>query len=112
MWENDMPYSSEAIKAAKDLGYPKTVINAIKAAKTENEIIRIMATAREKYLNADDETIIALSGGYFTPKENKYIEEHCDDDYREIAKAIKRKPESVRQKIYRYRRKKELYAKN
>ena len=41
-------YRISAIKAAKDLGYDKDVIKRLKAAKTENEIERIMREARTK----------------------------------------------------------------
>lgn len=37
-------------KTARELQYPKETIDAIKAAKTENEIYRILATARERWL--------------------------------------------------------------
>ena len=42
-------YRDNAIKAAKDLLYPKEVIDKVKAAKTEDEIERIMINARKKY---------------------------------------------------------------
>jgi hypothetical protein len=40
-------YKRFAINAAKDLLYPDTVIEAIKRAKSENEISRILTKARE-----------------------------------------------------------------
>lgn len=39
-------YKKQALQAAKDLGYSKTVQNEIREAKTEAEIERIMVTAR------------------------------------------------------------------
>ena len=39
-------YKRSAIKTAKDLLYPQTVILRLEAATTENEICRIMKTAR------------------------------------------------------------------
>ena len=41
-------YKLQAVKAAKDLGYNSDVIKRLKAAKTENEIERIMREARTK----------------------------------------------------------------
>ena len=41
-------YKIQAVKAAKDLGYGNEVIKRIKAAKTDNEIERIMREARTK----------------------------------------------------------------
>ena len=40
-------YKKFAVNAAKDLLYPDTVIEAIKRAKSENEISRILTKARE-----------------------------------------------------------------
>lgn len=40
-------YKKFAINAAKDLLYPDVVIDAIKRAKSENEISRILTKARE-----------------------------------------------------------------
>lgn len=39
-------YRSQALEAAEGLCYPDTIIEAVTAAKTENEISRIMAGAR------------------------------------------------------------------
>ena len=41
-------YKRTAIRAAKDLFYPQSVILRLQSATTENEICRIMRTAREK----------------------------------------------------------------
>lgn len=41
-------YKLQAVKAAKDLGYDKDDIKRLKAAKSENEIERIMREARTK----------------------------------------------------------------
>lgn len=41
-------YKLQAVKAAKDLDYDKDVIKRLKAAKSENEIERIMREARTK----------------------------------------------------------------
>ena len=41
-------YRKDALKAAKDLGYGEEVIQQIKNAKTDDEISRIMASARMK----------------------------------------------------------------
>lgn len=41
-------YRDNAIKAAKDLFYPKEVIEKVKAAKSEAEVCRIMANARRE----------------------------------------------------------------
>lgn len=43
-------YMINAIKAAEDLGYPEEVVNKIKKCKTDSEISRIMATARNNSL--------------------------------------------------------------
>lgn len=40
-------YRREAKNAARDLGYGSKVIEAIRKAKTEEEIIRIMQNARK-----------------------------------------------------------------
>ena len=40
-------YKQKAIAAAKQLYYTKSVIEKLKAATTENEITKIMVTARE-----------------------------------------------------------------
>ena len=42
----DTHYRREALRAAKDFRYGDLVIAKIKAAKSDNEISRIMATAR------------------------------------------------------------------
>lgn len=44
----DVSYRSMALKAARELNYGKEVILKIRAAKTDAEICRIMATAREE----------------------------------------------------------------
>lgn len=41
-------YKKDAIKAATELRYGKEVIDAIRAAETDNEISRIMAAARNE----------------------------------------------------------------
>lgn len=46
-------YRSQAKKAAKDLRYGDDVIQAIKNAKSEAEIARIMKTARERSFDDD-----------------------------------------------------------
>lgn len=43
-------YRSQAVKAARDLGYGLDTITRIKEAKTESEIDRIMKSARHKFL--------------------------------------------------------------
>lgn len=40
-------YKEQALKAAKDLNYSSSIIKKIKAAKTDDEIYRIMHKARE-----------------------------------------------------------------
>lgn len=46
MARNDYIYKLQAISAAKDLGYSKSVIAALRNATTANEISRIMCNAR------------------------------------------------------------------
>lgn len=46
-----MGYKDEAIKAAKDLHYGKHVINKLIAARNENEVGHIMASARKERLD-------------------------------------------------------------
>lgn len=41
-------YKTQAVKAAKDLGYGKDVIDRIENAKCDAEITRIMRTERER----------------------------------------------------------------
>ncbi len=41
-------YKLHAIKAAKDLYYPKEVISRLQSATTESEIERIMTSARKE----------------------------------------------------------------
>ena len=41
-------YKKEALEAAMDLNYSKEVIRKIEDAKSDNEISRIMKTARER----------------------------------------------------------------
>ena len=41
-------YKRTAIKTAKELFYPNSVILRLQSAKTESEIARIMRTARER----------------------------------------------------------------
>lgn len=48
-------YRRQAIKAAEDFKYGRKVENALKAAKTEREITRIMATARKKRFDKEFE---------------------------------------------------------
>lgn len=43
-------YRADAISAAKDLGYPQSIIIDILMCKTESEISSIMSKARETYL--------------------------------------------------------------
>lgn len=43
-------YKCNAIRTAKDLCYPESVILRLKSATTDAEICRIMHSAREKYL--------------------------------------------------------------
>lgn len=43
-------YRSQAVKAARDLGYGLDTITRIKEAKTESEIDRIMKSARHEFL--------------------------------------------------------------
>lgn len=44
----EQEYKKNALKAAKQLGYGKAVVEKIKAAKTDGEIARIMTTARKE----------------------------------------------------------------
>ena len=46
MARNDYIYKLQAISAAKDLGYSKSVIAALRSAKTADQITRIMCNAR------------------------------------------------------------------
>lgn len=46
MARSDYVYKLQAISAAKDLGYPNSVIAALRSAETANEITRIMCNAR------------------------------------------------------------------
>ena len=48
MSREEYNYKRIAITTAKDLYYPKSVILRLQSATTENEICRIMRTAREK----------------------------------------------------------------
>ena len=41
-------YKCQAIRTAKDLFYPESVISRLQSATTESEIARIMITAREE----------------------------------------------------------------
>ena len=41
-------WKKKAIKAAKELDYSEEVIEAIRSAKTQNEITRILTTARRR----------------------------------------------------------------
>ena len=41
-------YKRTAIRTAKDLLYPESVISQLQSAQTESEICRIMRTAREE----------------------------------------------------------------
>lgn len=41
-------YKKEALEAARDLRYSREVINKIREAKSDNEISRIMKSARER----------------------------------------------------------------
>lgn len=43
-------YKNSAIRAAEDLGYPKSVIDDIIRSSTDSEISRIMENARVNYL--------------------------------------------------------------
>ncbi len=51
MAKNDYIYKLQAIHAAKDLGYSKSVIVALRSATTANEITRIMCNARHATCN-------------------------------------------------------------
>lgn len=42
-------YPKEALKAAKDLGYPSSILDKIRQATSDNEIARIMTNARHAY---------------------------------------------------------------
>lgn len=42
-------YQRKAMTAAKELNYPVLVLDAIKNATSENQILRIMITARHEY---------------------------------------------------------------
>lgn len=44
----EQEYKTNALRAAKDLGYGKKVVEKILAAKNDDEITIIMATAREE----------------------------------------------------------------
>lgn len=48
--DEDAWYMINAIKAAEDLGYPEEIVDKIKKCKTDVEISRIMATARNNGL--------------------------------------------------------------
>jgi hypothetical protein len=48
MSRKDYNYKRHAIKAAKELFYPVEVILMLQAAKTGNEVVRIMKQARER----------------------------------------------------------------
>ena len=48
MSREEYNYKRIAITTAKDLYYPQTVILRLQSATTENEICRIMRTAREE----------------------------------------------------------------
>ncbi len=50
-------YKDEAITAARELGYPKSVIAAIQNAKTETQISNIMMQAR---LDSSDMTVDSI----------------------------------------------------
>ena len=41
-------YKKEALEAARDLCYGREIINKIREAKSDNEISRIMKSARER----------------------------------------------------------------
>lgn len=41
-------YKRSAIRTAKELLYPQSIISRLQSATTENEIIRIMKTQRER----------------------------------------------------------------
>ena len=41
-------YKREAVAAARDLCYPPEVVEKIKAAQTEAEVINILCSARQK----------------------------------------------------------------
>ena len=43
-------YKRSAIKIAKELHYPESIILRLKDTQTDSEICRIMKNAREKYL--------------------------------------------------------------
>ena len=43
-------YREECIEIAKELGYPDSVRRRLERAKSQNEIIRIMRTARKTHL--------------------------------------------------------------
>ena len=47
-------YKQSAAKAAKDLGYGKEVVAKVRKAKTESEVTRIMATAREELIRREE----------------------------------------------------------
>ena len=44
----DRNYKRYAIKAAKELGYDKSVIEKIRKAKTDSEVERALSSAREE----------------------------------------------------------------
>ena len=44
----EQDYKNRALTAAKELGYGENVVNQIKEAKTNDEIILIMGKARRK----------------------------------------------------------------
>lgn len=46
MIESFEKYKKDSIRAAKDLRYGKTVVDKLKAAKTEAEVTNILKTAR------------------------------------------------------------------
>ena len=48
MSKEDYKYKRQAISAAKQLCYPDYIITKLRSAQTENEICRIMSTARNR----------------------------------------------------------------
>lgn len=48
-YDGTKAYRSEALRVARDFGYGDHVIKALKEAKTEGEISRIMTNARKEH---------------------------------------------------------------
>lgn len=56
-----------AIRAAKELNYPSSVVTALRSVTSETEITRIMATARSKSMTKDEKATRSRIVRSFTP---------------------------------------------